>query len=65
MWRKLAGIESSVWLICGHTHIPAIDHKDKTANCGGWIIPAIRTSVGYGVLISSNVSLVKIAETSC
>jgi UDP-2,3-diacylglucosamine pyrophosphatase LpxH len=63
MWRKQAGVEDSVWLICGHTHIPVIDYRNRIANCGGWrILPMVKTPVGYGVIVDSNVSLIKILE---
>ncbi len=63
IWRKAAGIEDNVWLICGHTHIPKIDYKSKIANCGGWrTLPIIKTPIGYGVIVDSNVSLIKILE---
>ncbi|MEM1545012.1 MAG: metallophosphoesterase [Candidatus Methanomethylicia archaeon] len=63
VWRKLAGIENDVWLICGHTHIPKIDYKSKTANCGGWrTLPIVKTPIGYGVTVDSNISLIKIPE---
>jgi len=63
MWRKQAGVEDSVWLICGHTHTPIIDYRNKIANCGGWrILPIVKTPVGYGVIVDSNVSLIKILE---
>jgi len=36
VWKKLARVPDSDWVIFGHTHLPGIDRKHRIANCGGW-----------------------------
>lgn len=34
--RKRFGIDENTWFITGHSHVPAIDHRTKTANTGSF-----------------------------
>jgi len=36
IWKRVAGVLDSDWVVFGHTHIPGIDVKHRVANCGGW-----------------------------
>lgn len=34
--KRRLRIPQDSWLICGHTHIPGVDERDKLANTGSW-----------------------------
>jgi UDP-2,3-diacylglucosamine pyrophosphatase LpxH len=36
LWKRLAKVDRSVWVVFGHTHIPGVDQRSRVANCGGW-----------------------------
>jgi UDP-2,3-diacylglucosamine pyrophosphatase LpxH len=49
LWKRLAKVDESVWVVFGHTHIPGLDPRTRVANCGGWkrvpLVPQSRTGV--------------------
>ena len=54
LWKKEMGVSDDYWLITGHSHVPAIDYKDKIANSGGWIeIPIIGGDLGNVIIIEN------------
>jgi UDP-2,3-diacylglucosamine pyrophosphatase LpxH len=36
LWKRLAKVDRSAWVVFGHTHIPGVDQRCRVANCGGW-----------------------------
>ncbi|MCM8818941.1 MAG: metallophosphoesterase [Candidatus Omnitrophica bacterium] len=47
------------WLIVGHSHIPAIDYKEKIANCGGWKDYILKKAERAYVVVEDNNILLK------
>jgi UDP-2,3-diacylglucosamine pyrophosphatase LpxH len=49
LWKRLAKVDGSIWVVFGHTHIPGLDQRSRVANCGGWkrapLVPPSRTGV--------------------
>jgi predicted phosphodiesterase len=65
LWKRLAKVDKTVWVVFGHTHIPGIDAGSRVANCGGWLRKPLVTPSGTGILISEGEDapkLVRIAQ---
>ncbi len=66
VWRRLAKVNETVWVVFGHTHIPGLDDKQRVANCGGWQrVPLLVRPSGTGIFFSQekgSLQLVQIAR---
>lgn len=55
LWKRLAKVDNSPWVIFGHTHVPGLDTQYRVANCGGWMrVPVLVNPSGTGILFSSD-----------
>ncbi len=65
LWRRVANVDRTIWVIFGHTHIPGIDAESRIANCGGWQrVPFVGPS-RTGILVSDKAdspTLVQVAR---
>jgi predicted phosphodiesterase len=62
LWKKLAKVDRSIWVIFGHTHIPGVDAEYRVANCGGWkTLPFVSPSK-TGILLSENSDVPKLVQ---
>jgi len=53
LWKRLAKVNPSSWVVSGHTHIPGIDDKARVANCGGWqTVPLLVKPARTGLLFT-------------
>jgi predicted phosphodiesterase len=51
LWKRLANVDKTVWVIFGHTHVPGVDMRSRVANCGGWQkVPFVRPT-NTGILV--------------
>lgn len=51
LWKRLAKVNPSSWVVSGHTHIPGIDIPARVANCGGWqTVPLLVKPARTGLL---------------
>jgi predicted phosphodiesterase len=64
MWKRLARIDQTVWVIFGHTHIPGVDIRSRVANCGGWqSVPFVRLSM-TGIVVSEQEDAPKLVRVA-
>jgi predicted phosphodiesterase len=54
LWRRLARVDESVWIIFGHTHIPGVDSISRVANSGSWQRKPFVLPSRTGILISQH-----------
>ena len=52
VWKRFANVDTTMWVIFGHTHIPGVDARSRVANCGGRSTNLIVRPSGTGILIS-------------
>ncbi len=68
LWKRLANVSHTDWVVFGHTHIGALDEKHRVANCGGWVtVPYLVRPSGTGVFFlreSNSLELVHISPPS-
>ena len=65
LWKQFANVPETDWVIFGHTHIGALDVKNRVANCGGWVtVPYLVRPNGTGVFFSQENSLPELAQIS-
>jgi predicted phosphodiesterase len=62
LWKKLAKIDRSIWVIFGHTHIPGVDAEYRVANCGGWQTVPFVSPTKTGILISEHEDVPKLVQ---
>jgi UDP-2,3-diacylglucosamine pyrophosphatase LpxH len=62
MWKRLAKVDPKVWVIFGHTHIPAIDKRNRVANCGGWRKAPFVSPTRTGILFTEREGTVKLVR---
>ncbi len=65
LWKRFAKVPETDWAVFGHTHIGALDVKNRVANCGGWVTVTylVRPS-GTGVFFYQENSLPELAQIS-
>jgi predicted phosphodiesterase len=64
LWKRLAKVDKTVWIIFGHTHIPGVDTRSRVANCGGWQrVPLVHQS-GTGILVSEQEDMPKLVRVA-
>jgi UDP-2,3-diacylglucosamine pyrophosphatase LpxH len=62
LWRRLTGVDESVWIVFGHTHVPGVDLKGRVANCGGWQKKPFVLPSRTGILISQDQDAPKLVQ---
>ena len=52
LWKRMAKVNKSVWVVFGHTHVPGVDLQSRVANSGGWKrVPLLVQPSNTGLLL--------------